>query len=73
MQILGLGSGLKPFIVGLDLASGPDKTAVSQRFIKPLHNHRRLKNGKKPVSLAERKRRKRRITRASKQRNRKYA
>ena len=64
---------LSPYSVrGVDLSTSPAKTAV-KKFIKPLHNHPRTKDGKRIVSLSERKRAKRKMARKSKQRNRKYA
>jgi len=70
-SIMGLGA--HEIFGGVDLATGPDKTAVTKKLIKPLHNHPRTADGKKAVSLSKRKKAKRKMARKSKQRNRKYA
>ena len=62
-----------PFIGGVDLATKPDKTAVTKKLKKSVHNHPRTADGKKVVTLSERKKAKRKMARKSKQRNCKYA
>jgi len=70
-SIMGLGAHK---IFDVDLATEPDKTAVvTKKLTKSVHNHPRKADGKKVVTLSERKKAKRKIARKSKQRNRKYA
>jgi len=60
-----------PLIGGVDIAVNQDKPV--KKFIKLMHNHPRTAAGKRIVSKTEIKRRKRKMAKASKQKNRRYA